>query len=244
MKWIYYLRKSFLVFVLTFFLTETILIAQNLSKSYALTEFKQASRIPFNERFQFENFKTGFVYKQTGGRSEAKLNYSYLYGDILFVSRSLDTLSISDVHLVKNVSIGENIYYHDQKYGFVEVVAEHDGVKVGKKCQLAVVDFDNRTNFERLESPASRPSQATLVRMPGNIKIENLTNLKLELQLTYFFIDKNNRFHVAERGSLIKIYAIAKKKVFAYLNTHDIDYRNENDLKKAIEDCAGLTDLP
>jgi hypothetical protein len=245
MESIYYLRKSFLSLTLLFFFTKTILKAQSISKNYVLTDFKQASVvIPFNERFQFENFRNGFVNKQSGKRSEAKLNYSYLFGDILFIGSSLDTLSISDVHLVKNVSIGESIYFYDKKCGFVEIIAEHDGVKIGKKRQLVLVDYEQLASFDRVGSLAAKPSQATFVGMPGKVSIENITNLTLRSQSVYFVIDKNNRFHVAERDSLVKVYARSKKKVLAYLNTHDIDYNNENDLKKAIEDCSGFVDLP
>jgi len=245
MESIYYLRKSFSSFLLIFFCTETILIAQDIPKNYVLTEFKQASlKIPFNERFQFENFRKGFVYKQTGKRSEAKLNYSYLYGDILFIGPSLDTLSISDLHLVKNVSIGESIYFYDQKYGFVEIIGERDGVKIGRKSQLALVDYDKRASFERFGSPTSKQNQTTFVGMPTHVSIDNITNLTLRSQVLYFIIDKNNRFHLAGRDGFIKVYARAKKKVVAYLNGHDVNYNNENDLKKVIEDCASLSDLP
>jgi hypothetical protein len=245
MESVYYLRKRLLCVVLTFFVTEIRLLAQDVSKSYFLPEFKQASVIiPFEERFQFENFSNGYVTKQTGMRSEAKLNYSYLYGDILFVSPSLDTLSISDVHLVKNVIIGENTFFHDTKYGFVEIIADYDGVKVAKKSQLALVDFHNRTRFDRMESVTSKPGQTTFIGMPATVKLENLTNIRLKPRVLYLVIDKNNRLHIAKRESFLRIYARTKKKVIAYLDTQDVDYQNENDLKEITRYCASLGELP
>lgn len=239
-------RRIFFHSFSMFFLTASIGIAQGISKKYLLPRFSYASSIiPLNERFQFENFRQGFVNKRTGGQSEAKLNYSYLYGDILFIGPSADTLSIMDANLVKTVSIGDNIYTYDPKYGFVEITAEYDGVKVGRKSQLVLIDYDTRGSYSKLGSPVSRPYENSFVKMPGgNADINSLANLQLSPRSLYFFIDRNGRSHIAERASLLKIYARSKRKVVAYLNTRDVDYENENDLRKVIEDCGKLAELP
>jgi hypothetical protein len=230
-------------FLLAFIFAQTPLMGQGVSKSYFLTNFKQASAvIPFQERFQFENFRKGLVTKITGTKTEAKLNYSYLNGDILFIAASRDTLSIADVNLVKNVAIGETIYFYDPKYGFAEIIADHNDVKIGKRSQWALVEYQNSNNYEKMEAPTSK--QTTFVKMPANNKIESLTNLTLKPQLSFFLIDKNNRFHMAQRDSFLRIYARNKKKVATYLNSHDVDYRNESDLRKAVAYCTSLTDLP
>ncbi|WP_149243397.1 hypothetical protein [Dyadobacter sp. 32] len=236
----HHLLKS-LLYALTSFITATSLMAQDMSKTYVLSEFKKASEvIPFNERFQFENFTKGYVTKQSGAKSEVRLNYSYLYGDILFIGPAFDTLSISDAHLVKNVTIGENRYLYDQRYGFVEILAEYDGVKVGKKCQMVFKDFNNRVRFERLESFTAKPGQNTFIGMPGKVNVANLTNVRLKPEIDYFLIDKNNRFHTARRESVTRIFAKSRKNVLNYLDSHAVDYKNEADLKNVIEYCANL----
>lgn len=227
--------------ILLFCLASNVLIAQDMPASYSFASFKEASaKMPVSEQFRFDYFQKGVVYKLTGKRSEAKLNYSYLYGDILFIGPSNDTLAISDVKMVKHVSIGNTAFLVDPRYGFVEIVAEHQGVKIGKSSRWILVDFENRASFDRSGSPAAKPSEASLVRMPSNVKMEDLKNIKLRRELTFYVIDPNNRFHIANRSSLIKVYGRAKNKVGAYLDARSIDYRNEKELKKVIEEISHL----
>lgn len=239
------MQRSLLVLMAIICLTAGSAIAQKVKNGYLLSEFKQAPAvIPFNERFQFEEFKNGFVYKRTGARSAAKLNYSYLYGDILFLGSDRDTLTISDKEFVKYASIGENIYFYDQKYGYAEIVSESDGVKVGKQTLLALLDFDKSAHFEKLISPVFRPDQTTLVGVSSNVKAENLSNLRLKSQSNLFFIDQNNRFYAAGRNSLLKIHRKIRRKVIHYLDERVVNYDNEDDLKTVIADCAKLAAMP
>ncbi len=68
--------------------------------------------IPADELYQYPQFQNGVIYFKNGVRSSAKLNYSFLTQEFLFVNSKGDTLSIASPGDVKNAVIGSDYFYY------------------------------------------------------------------------------------------------------------------------------------
>jgi len=234
--------RIFTCTVLFFFGLTTCLTAQNSPKIYKLEGSDEASKIiPFDERFQFDKFKKGTVYLITGGRSEAMLNYSYLYNEAQFLGPKNDTLLINEKDQIRYLSIGENIYYYDNDFGYVEVVSDQNGVKIGRKRGLVTLGSDKYIGYGQYVGTAASVNYKSFVSPNGQMtKLDKKTSVILTSRVSYFLIDKNNRFYPAKKSSLVKIYSKFRGEVTSYLNKNNFDYDNEADLQKAIAFCSEL----
>jgi hypothetical protein len=200
-----------------------------------------ASVIPFNERFQFDHFKKGVVYLLSGRRSDAMLNYSFVFNEVQFLGPEGDTLSIIEKNQIRFVLIGEVLYYYDKDFGFVEIIAELDAVKIGRKRGLVPLGSDKYVGYGQYVGASASTTYKTFVSPTGQMsKLDKKTNTILTSRTSYFFIDKNNRFYVARRNSIPKIYGRFKNQVVTYLDENSIDFDNEEDLKKLITFCNDL----
>ncbi|MCF0050713.1 hypothetical protein LXM25_11635 [Dyadobacter sp. LJ53] len=89
--------------------------------------------IPFEERFQFTRFLDGQVLFRNGKMSKAKMNYSLVHGEVLFVDAKKDTLLFNDNDLIHKILVGENLYFYTKGHGHVHAIADFGGIRLGKK---------------------------------------------------------------------------------------------------------------
>jgi hypothetical protein len=65
--------------------------------------------------------------------------------------------------------------------------------------------------------------------------------LQLAKQTSYYFIDQNERVHQAKKSTLLKLFGRHKKAIEDYIDTNQVDFTQEEDLKKLFAFCAQWT---
>src|SRR5205085_8628445 len=82
-----------------------------------------ADKLPPAKQFKYPEFRSGQVVFKDGSIAPAKLNYSYLSGEVEFIGPANDTMSISDdkTPLIKDISIDSSLFCFNKDY--FEVIA-------------------------------------------------------------------------------------------------------------------------
>lgn len=73
-----------------------------------------------------------------------------------------------------------------------------------------------------------------------NTLLPTSNSILLKPATSYLFMDTNHRFSKANKTSFLKLFSKNKNAVKKYLDEHNIDYKKEDDLKKAVLYCSEL----
>lgn len=197
--------------------------------------------IPYPDRYQFDQFKKGTAEFINGRSSQARFNYAYIGGHILFVDSRLDTLEITDKAQLKGVTIGEKEYRFNRQYGYCEVVKTFNRGMLAKRKILARIGTDKGGPYG-ISYTAS--SVTTYKSLTGERNATGKLNADAEGIFSYhtshFLIDNNNRFYIPTAGSIRKLFPAHKKSIGGYLKENPVNFSSEEDLLRLITFCEGL----
>ncbi len=68
--------------------------------------------VPLNEAYEYPQFEQGIVFLKNGVNSAAKLNYHFIFEEIVFIDSNGDTLTLANPAEVKQVYIGKDQFYY------------------------------------------------------------------------------------------------------------------------------------
>lgn len=203
--------------------------------------------VPFSERYRYDQFREGKVLFQNGAAASAKFNYNILLGEMQFIDPKGDTLALADEPVVRMVgvdglSLRQDLFMFDQAKGYLEVIADYRAARLAVKQGLKTVKNEKRTGYD--QSSGASAITTYQYHAAGNASIAKLDakgDLLLIKDKSYFIIDQNNRFHPANRASILKVFAKHRDQINAYLANEAIDFNKEDDLKKLLTYCSDLT---
>ena len=225
-------------------------MAQNLQK-YRLKEGEIVVKaIPEKERYSYENFKIGKILFTNGKSSTAPLNYNLLYGEMEFISEDGDTLSLAQEPLIQNIMIGDDLYYVDNRKGYLKVKTDYPSLKLAAKEKLMLIQKE-REFFVNPENDHFRKlsdDEMSKKNFPNNVPVtyqEFYTkplegDLLLAKVVGYYFIDFNDRFHPAKKAKVLKIFPGKKRAIRNFIKENNINFHLEEDLEKLVEFCHQL----
>ena len=183
--------------------------------------------------YQHPQFILGKVFYRNDTQTEALLNYNNLSGDIEFIGPKKDTLVISKDLLptIKKIMIDGHTYFYQE--GYFEQVEENAFGKLLKKQIYMVTNRERMGAYNQYTSLSAITSYNTLFERTGGMLRSLKVNEKiiLALQLQYFFADKNDNFLPATKKNLVKSYPSKKAHIDGYLEQHNVDFKNIEDLK-------------
>ena len=210
--------------------------------------------IPVQQQYLFPDFSEGLVILNDDQYLETKLNYSLLYDEIHFINKDGDTLSVGNEHKLKQIIIADRAFRYSYKDGFLEEVKDFPSIKLAKKQVLQttrneVVHYSEDAKVA--VGPTGKNGSKSAGDYSGNRSRRGYNfkdfytrkskgRMVIEKQTSYFFIDKNNRFHPAKKSSILKIYVRNKNSIKSYLKEHNVNFDLEEDLIKLLEFSSQL----
>jgi len=233
-------------------LARSFLIMMAFSPYFALSQEKKVFKvkageypdkvIPYTYRYQFAQFTTGKAEFIDGRSAQARFNYNYIGGHILFVDRKLDTLEIIDKAILKSITIGDTSYRFDKRFGYCEIVSVYDRAALGKREVLARIGTEKGGPYgisytaSSVTTYRSYSSDQAATTRKLNANAEGVFSYRT----AYYLIDNNNRFHIPTSGSVKKLYPAYKKQIDAYLREKPVDFGKEQDLSRLLAYCDSL----
>jgi hypothetical protein len=198
--------------------------------------------IPVAEQFQYPEFRKGKVLFYGGRMVEALLNYSYLSGEILFLKDQKDTLELLDKKMVKVVDVQGAIFYNDKQYGFCEMVSNYGDIKLSKKHVLERIGDEKGGPYgiSYTASSVTTYSSYANANAPGGKKLKMDTEAIFGHRTRYFFVDKNDRYQIPGKNSIVKLFPKHKDKISQYLKENPVNFIVEDDLERLLAYCQGL----
>jgi len=168
--------------------------------------------IPFEARYQYPKFESGFLYFSTGEKSdEFLLNYNLFAQQMQLINLNGDTVGMdTKASIVEFVQIKSDFYFRDFRQGYFLILTSEDPLKLLKRTIWNEMVFPN--------GPSS-----------------------FQKKHEYFLlVPRPNRVYPADKSSLSKIFSNSKKEIKDYLSKHNIDFKSESDLKEIITFCNTL----
>jgi len=193
-------------------------------------------KLPLDKQFKYPEFRSGQVLFKDGSIAPAKLNYSYLTGEVQFIGLANDTLTLSDdkAPLIKFISIDTSIYCFNNDY--FEVIA--GSTETGRLLKKQVFYEVEREKIGAYGMPASNSAIQTFGAVGsnmGNSWRNNLVaneNLYLKLSVGYFIETKKGEIVPLDKKNLLKVYSSKKGVINDYLEKNSVNFSREEDLKR------------
>lgn len=186
-----------------------------------------------NGFYRFTRFNDGVAIFKNGGKTTARFNYHLLNQEMQFLAENGDTLSLADPFSIKSITMDSNLFYYSN--GYLEVMVNHEHLKLGKKIKLDV-------SAEKIGA-YGQASPSGSIRSPNKLILQNTgKNLSLNQDLlirkefSYYWLDEYNIVLKATKANLLKLLPPDKKNnIEEYLRKNKIDFTKEEDLKKLLQ---------
>nr|WP_295923136.1 hypothetical protein [uncultured Dyadobacter sp.] len=196
--------------------------------------------IPYPDRYQFDQFRKGTAEFINGRSSQARFNYAYIGGHVLFVDGRPDTLEIIDKALLKRVTIGDKEYRFNRQYGYCEVVKAFNRGLLAKRTVLARIGTDKGGPYGISYTASSVTSYKSFTGDRTTGKLNADAEGVFSYHTALFLIDNNNRFYVPKPASVRKLFPSHKKQIGQYLDENPVNFASEQDLLRLMTFCSGL----
>lgn len=195
--------------------------------------------IPYPDRYQFSQFTTGKAEFLDGRSSQARFNYNYIGGHVLFVNAGLDTLELTDKAILKSITIGEKSYRFDKRFGYCEVIATFDRAILGKREVLARIGTEKGGPYGISYTASSVTTYRSYSsdQAASNKKLNANAEGLFSYRTAHYLIDNNSRFHMPTAGSFRKLYPANKKQIDQYLKEKPVNFGKEQDLLRLLAYC-------
>lgn len=220
--------KALSVIIFLLFTVSNYLTAQKSEIITVKPGTKIADYFPVEERFRYSEFKTGKVVLKNKKSNSALLNYNMLAGEMQFIQGS-DTLSISNLSNIDYIKIDSNMFYCDN--GFLEVVSGQDPAIMAVKQFVKIIDTRKVGAYGSKNSTSAVETYANFFRSRNYDIIVN-EEIVLSKETEYYIGNTLNGFVLFRKNYLLKLFPRYKSDINTYLNTNQIDFKNNDDLIK------------
>lgn len=184
--------------------------------------------------YMYAEFKPGRIIFRDGSIADDQLNYNYLNGEIEFIKS--DTLAIAKEQMfnIRFLTVGTDTFFYDK--GYLQQVAQTPYGKLLKKQMLVVAKREKIGAYNQPTQTSAIESYGSFTDNFGgftpNLKIHE--NITMVLRTDFYFADKFNTISLANKRALQKLFPNKKKQIDEYLDTHPVNYKNPEDLKKLL----------
>jgi hypothetical protein len=197
--------------------------------------------IPARDQYQFAEFQPGTVTYTTGKSSDTRLNYNLLLGEMQFIAPQGDTLSLANEHVIGQISVDEQTFYYGFDKGYLELLRGNALIGVVRKQLLIPAGSEKVGAYGQSSGVSSiRTYNSLAVTNSQLYKLQPQVDVLFTRNVTYYLMDHNGRFHLANKPNLYKILPKYRKKVQQYLKDNRTNFSSEADLVRLVEFCQEL----
>jgi len=186
--------------------------------------------------YQYSEFKAGKVFFKDGSKAAAKMNYSRLFDQILFIDPKSDTLALADEKTIKFLTIDKDTFYYDN--GYMRIIGDKGAVKLLEKQTWVVADVRKIGTFNRQTTTVAVHSLSDYTNGSDAAKSKDLIlneDIILRRETQYFFGDDYYHFARAGKKGLFQLYGKDQRAIENYLNENKINFDKREDIDKLVD---------
>jgi len=188
--------------------------------------------------YRFSSFENGQLMFDTGfsPKEQVKMNYNLYYMQMDFISASGDTLQMKPSKEFKLITLNKHLFIYDTKIGYIEVIQQLP-VALGRRSMMIVKHIDY--------PPGGNPRNVGFTPFGDQDQRGAAIGLDRYYQNggDYFFIDKNSSAYKASSSAILKLFSGHKKTVKTYIDKHDLDFENVDQLTDLLVFCNELNEV-
>ena len=183
--------------------------------------------------FNYPQFTTGKVFFRDGSKAVAKMNYTRLFDQMLFIGPKGDTLALADEKNIKFITIEQDTFYYDE--GYVRLIMNKGDVKLGEKQVWVVADVRKIGTHNKATSTVAITSLDSYTDVASRAKSYDLLineDMLIKKETQYFFGDKYNHFVRSGKKKLLLLFPKEQPIIENYLKENKVDFDKKDDLEK------------
>ena len=189
---------------------------------------KPVEAIPDSSQYAYPSFTRGNIsFRDDRSSGTARLNYNYLFEEMMFLNAKGDTLAIDDAATVRQIVINTDTFYFSNV--FVKQMATYGDIKLGRREYFSIANI-RKTGAMGL--PTSNTVQsykaASTASDLRSLVVQEVLNLEKMTQ--YYFGDKFNKFQLATRNNLLELFPEKRKLIKAWLKDNNINFTRNDDI--------------
>ena len=184
--------------------------------------------------FYYPQFTSGKVFFRDGRKAMAKMNFTRLYDQMLFINPKGDTLAVADEKTIKFIIVDQDTFYYDE--GYVRIIVDYGDVKLAEKQIWVVADTrkigtHNKSTSTVAITPLSNYSDDGIARAKSYDLLIN-EDMVIRKETQYYFGDQNNHFVRAGKKKLLLLFPKEQLSLENYLKENKVNFDKKDDLKK------------
>lgn len=188
--------------------------------------------IPFAKRYKYDPYLGGRALYANGKSSALfRFNYDFLLGEMRLINRMRDTVYVLNDFAIKYVMIGQDIYYHNYRRGYFQLLAEAHTVRLASQQLL---------KKKRRETSVNNGYGGNFNDYTSAVFTLGLDDILLERRTTMYLIDDDDTIWKANRSNLFKVFPMFRPALKSYIEAMQVDFRKESDMTRLFEYCSGL----
>ena len=126
--------------------------------------------------FYYPQFTIGKVFFKDGTRAAAKMNYTRLVDQMLFIDNKGDTLALANEKTIKFIAIDQDTFYFDE--GYMRLIADNGVVKLAEKQIWVIADVRKIGTHNRSTSTVAITSLGNYNDESGRAKSYDLLAIR------------------------------------------------------------------
>ena len=192
---------------------------------------KVVDKIPSNEVYSYAEFLPGKVYLVNNTYSIAPMNYNALFGEMQFIDKKGDTLSLSDEKKIRLIVVEKDTFYYND--GYLELILDAENVQLARKT---LISFANRQKLGGFGESSQGSIQTYGVLSNQSYLKELVANevITMAKDSIFYIKDRHGEFKQVNRKTLQEIYPSNEKDLKNYLKENKVNFSSEEDLKKLV----------
>ena len=183
--------------------------------------------------YYYPQFTVGKVFLRDGSRAAAKMNYTRLYDQMLFIDAKGDTLALADEKNIKFITIDKDTLYFDE--GYVRLIKNYGDVKLAEKQTWVVTDVRKMGTYGTPKSTVAITSVSNLEDPSGRAKAYDFLlneDIIIKKETQYYFGNENNHFVRTSKKKILLLFPKHQLSLENYLKENKVDFENKEDLEK------------
>lgn len=195
-------------------------------------------------QYAFDEFTDGIVLFKDRSISKAKLNYSYLAGEIqFFVDDAKQIMTLTEPEKIASVSIGNRQFMYSGKgTAFIEMLAGGGNIGLGVLRKSKVMPEGKTGAYGTVNNTSSTYTVSRMENNPYH-QLSNKEHINISIDNTYYLVvySDDSIVLIKNAKSYTKLYPKEKTSLIEkYIKENGVSFRKETDLIKLTEYCNQL----
>jgi len=192
------------------------------------------------DMYYYPQFTKGVVFFKGGTKATAKVNYTRLFDQMLFIDGKGDTLALAEEQTIKFIAVDRDTFYYDE--GYIRIIADNHSVKLAEKQIWAVADIRKPGPHNTSTSTIGVTSVRTF-RQGNDVVRNHLTldeDIVLRKEIWYYFGDEYNDFIRAGKKGLFELFNKKQRSIENYLKENKVNFDKKDDIEKLFQFVSKL----